>query len=300
MIKRFFFLFGLLLLTGGGWWARKVSRQIWNRKDQFNLALVQPQEVFLLALSPEQKTAFLVRFAADLWVEAAGGYGEFKLDKIDDLARQEKKSDLILRTVENNFGFPLDFLFFTDQRKFNFSSQRPFASLRGFLKRLAFGSSFPLAERINLLLVSWSLKDRLLVTQFLEGKEEGFLRKDGENWYLDQEKWDDWASVFLADAAFQEENLAVGVYNTGAQSGLAEKTARLLTNGGMIVVAVRDDSRSVANCLVALRQESYWESKTVKEIRRLLPDCQVEVVEATAFKDSTQINIYLGKEFGRN
>jgi len=286
----------------------KTRGKIWNRHSQFNLALASPLKIFLLTVNPAQETAFLISFPGDLGVEAFGGYGTFGMDKIDDLARQEGKQNLASKTLEYNFGFPLDFWFFSDFDKDRFLSslslekgKDAFSLIRSQLFRLSFSlKKISFSDRINLFLMSAFLQNRFLLKEIIGGDDKGFLSKTEGGHELNKENWDNWSSIYLADPALRDERLLLGIYNVAARSGLAAEIAQVLTNEGMTVGVVRDSQQKVDNCLIVFKKKEYYRTRTFSRLQGLFSSCEVKVVPGEVFENSTEINIYLGEKFLRN
>jgi len=282
--------------------------KIWNRYDQFNLALAYPQRIFLLTVNPAQETAFLISFPGDLKVKAFGGYGIFGIDKIDDLARQEGKQNLTSKTLEYNFGLPLDFWFFFDFDKNLFSSSLPFeeekdlfSSVRNQLFRLSFSlKRISFSDRVNLFLTSVFLRNRFLIKETVGGNDKRFLSKTEEGYGLNKEVWDNWSSTYLADPALRNERLLLGIYNAAGHPGLATEIAQVLTNEGMAIGVVRDSQQKVDNCLIAFKKKEYYQTRTFSRLQGLFSSCEVKIMPEEVFDNSTEINIYLGKKFLEN
>jgi len=276
-------------------WLIKIKPSLWRRQYQFNLALVGPNNLILLAADPMQKTAFGALFPGNLLVESFGGYGQLRVGKIDDLALQEGEESIIPKTIEQYFGFPLDFWIYEPAR---FDDEGiNLKSIKRRIKGLIFSTQkLSFSDRINLFYLSHFLSDNRLLWQFNQNGME-FCQEQEDVYSLDREKWDDWASVYLADSTLKDERIAVGVYNAAGSAGLAREFARVLTNAGLVVVATKDTDRLVENCLVGLKSEQVKRSRAFARLNRLTRECQVEVLSAKEFVDSTRINVYLGENF---
>lgn len=291
--KGFFILFLLLVFL----WVFFSFYRLWGARyrgeRRFNLFLQFKNRSFLLSLSPERRMVVVVSFPNQMLVEAFGGYGEFRLDKLLPLANQEKKEELFSKSLEYFFGFSLDYWFAFPREVLKGDDLEDLKkNLIEKTRFLFLASGYQAVDRINLFNFNRFLRRRFLSWELFEAEKEGWVVDNR----LQRAVWDDWASVYLADDRVKEEGLAVGVYNTTQRKGLAREVARILVNLGVRVVKVGNASKKVGECLVGIKESKIQESVTFKRIRDLL-DCPFLLLPSSDFVDLTDINVYLGKEF---
>jgi hypothetical protein len=237
----------------------------------------------------------VVDFPNQMLVDAFGGYGRFRLNKLLGLARQENKPDLFPKSIEYYFGFPLDqwFVFPKDKLPVEKGEFRSFLVKKTRLLFLTSPKHLGLTDRLSLFNFSRFLNKRSFSWQIFDASEEGWLTDDNR---LKKPVWDSWAEAYLADGIIKNEDLDVGVYNTTEKTGLAQQTARMLRNSGMRVVKVGNADKRVGECLIGLASEGIRKSITFRRLSGLL-GCQVVVLPTREFVDLTDINIYLGDAF---
>ncbi|MCD6225809.1 hypothetical protein J7J95_01870 [bacterium] len=291
MIKKIFagLLVVLFLIVGGLVW--KSRGEAWDKKTQFNLVLAYPQKTVFLVITPQQKSALAVVFPSSVRVEAFGGYGTFRLDKIDDLGRQEGKRELLRKTIQFSFGFPVDFYHSFSSP---FSQEESFALFRKQLMKLVFSwQPLSLSKRITLWEIARFLQDRFLVKELIFAEEKGFL--SGEN--LKRKDWLTWKANHLSDPLLREEGVLIGIYNCGGETGLGKKVAHALSGVGMNVAVVKDSQREVKPCLVLFSSEEKTETKTVRRLHEFFDHCQWRRGEGREFGDGVDVAVFLGKGF---
>ncbi|MFH1601416.1 MAG: hypothetical protein ABIB61_00475 [Candidatus Shapirobacteria bacterium] len=293
MKRKIVFFLCLVIIAFVFYWFKAIAPQLWSSQRQYNLVLLGTKDLVLLSCDPVNETSFFVSFPLDLSVESFGQYGEFKISKLTGLALQEKEPGIVPKTIEYNFGLAVDLWVSHNQ---DWVGDR-LGFVRGQLNKLAIlGKHLSFSERINLLKVSRFLGQGHLVWESKEGQRE-FSTKEGEILKLNQETWDTWASVYLADPVLKKEKIPIAIYNTTSVEGWGGKLERVLTNMGMSVVVVKDSSREEESCLLGLDSASQKGSWTYKRLVNVISPCREQVLSGDEFKDPTQINIYLGENF---
>jgi len=292
------FILGALV----SWWLGIVKPNLWMQEHQFNFTLLSENRIILVTIDPEKETVFAVTFPKNLLIETFGNYGEVRVGKLKDLAFQEKKEIIIPKSLEYFFGFPLDFWFYRENESVDFSLLKAGEGVGRIKKEvdsLLFSTQkITISERINLWRVRNWLGKRHLVSQIEKG-EEKFCQEEGGFYQLNQEVWDNWASIYLADPGLKNEHLSIGVYNLSGVEGLAGKLARILTNSGMFVAAVKDQKVDNQNCLLGIKSLGIKETLTFRRLTGLIDDCEIKLLPEKDFIDSTEINIYLKESFAK-
>ncbi len=303
MKKKTIFLLAIISIGLVGWWLKIIKPNLWSQDYQYNFALLSKKRVSITTIDPQKNTIFSVIFPKNLLVESFGNYGEVRVSKLNELALQENQGLLVSKSLEYFFGIPLDFWFFLEEEELaDFEALGVGEGLAGVkeeVSNIIFSTQkMSLLDRINLWRVRSWLRKRHLITESKRGEEE-FCEKEGDFYKLDEEKWDNWASVYLADPILKDEHLPIGIYNSSEIKGLAGRLARILTNSGLFVAVVRDSQLEGGSCLLGLKSSELKNSLTYRRLLGLIDDCEVKVLKEREFSDSTKINIYLKENFSK-
>ncbi len=302
MKKKFLIFLALVILCLGFWWFKIIKPNLWDGKRQFNLGLFSENALVLISADPVNKTAFAVFFPGNLLVKTFGNYGEVRIGKLNELAFQEKEELIVPKTIEYYFGFPLDFWSYLEKSEFAYPQkdlENGLPIVKSAIKDLSFSKTkLSFSQRINLWKIYQSLRNHRYIIQLKRGDED-FSEKKDDFYHLKQDVFDSWASIYLADSFLKDEQLAIGIYNVAGIGGLAKELARILTNSGMLVVAVKDSEQVEKACLLGIKSKEVKESWTYQRLARLIKNCEIEVLGEEEFGDSTQINVYLGETFNK-
>ncbi|MBL7078397.1 LytR C-terminal domain-containing protein [Candidatus Shapirobacteria bacterium] len=302
MKKNFLIILALVILTLTVWWFKAIKPNLWNGKRQFNLSLFSEDTLVLVSNDPINRTVFVVFFPGDLLVNTFGNYGQLRLSKLSELAFQEEEELIVPKTIEYCFGFPLDFWSYLEKSQLSYPQEEledGLGIVKKAIKDLLFSRKrLSFSQRVNLWKINRWLASHRPVIQIKKGDKDFFEKKD-DFYRFNQEAWDDWASIYLADPWFKNEQLAIGIYNAAGISGLANELARILSNSGMLVVAVKDREQKEQTCLLRIKSEQVKKSWTYQRLVNLIKNCEIKISGEEEFGDSTQINIYLGETFNK-
>jgi hypothetical protein len=111
--------------------------------------------------------------------------------------------------------------------------------------------------------------------------------------FLDTQRLDVLLKGKFEDEAVRGEAITVGVYNTTTTPALGTYAARILTQEGVLVVAVGNNTESEVKGCVVEGSEPNLETRTARVIAELF-DCDTT---ATDVQERADLNVKLGEEF---
>ncbi len=202
--------------------------------SRYNFIVFKPLTFY--SLDPKELTAVKIDLPSGLYVDAAFGYGPYKLKSLFELGELDKRGGKVLAaTVSEILGVPVD----------------------GFVDELSIKKSYQ--TNLNFFdfgLIGFNLlkirADKIRDLNFgkLDVLTDLVLADGSTVQTFDFQKFD-----FLTRGSFNEtrlilENLDVEVLNAGEVSGLGNKTARILSNMGLKVVNVANAEIPIGDCEV--------------------------------------------------
>lgn len=288
--KSIFFCFFLILALSFGLFLG-MSRSKIKDISRVNFILKNKNSLLLVSLgNPENKDkAFLIRLPQEKKIQLTRGFGEYPLGSIYSLGELEGKGEaLLLESLQNYFGLPLDGYFFAPEYDASFSNK---AEVGQFLSNSLFKkikSDFSFSDRLRLSrrLAFFSEADFIS----FDLSQEKFLNQEGQ---FDLPQIDSFLEKYLVDNKLSSENLALAVYNAADLSGLAGQAARLLVNSGGRVVTI-GNANLRENILIRANRQAL-NSYTFKKIRRFFPGADWEEGEVEGGR--ADLAVYLGKAY---
>lgn len=253
MIKWVLTLIFFILLVGIGWRiAGAFKNSVWDGKNRLNLVLnIKPTS--LVSFDPGSQSIDFLIIPNGTYIEAVGGYGPYRIEKIYSLAEVEGKGmELISKSLETYFGLPVDGWLVGNEELTN--------GVKQLLSRLFF-QAFKNTSLTNL--SRWDLVRLWLMTNRTRAHRVGtinlgettvaekFTLPDGvQATRIDDQRLSRVISNLFTDERIRQENLAIALMNASGETGLAAKGAKLVGNIGGRLVEVGDWSEKLEICQI--------------------------------------------------
>jgi anionic cell wall polymer biosynthesis LytR-Cps2A-Psr (LCP) family protein len=219
--------------------------------------------VIVASWSLSDKTLTLISFPSDMLAEGTHGYGTYSLASFWRLGEIDKKDGTVLaESISEALGIPVTgyiwpktgvFAYGTDAfvtAKSVFSLRNIFGLLEG-----RYRTNIPFRVFINL---AWTLNfsrpDRVSTYDFTNNPatvaQDSVLPDGSTVKILDSQRLDAQLNTVFEDESVRRESVTVAVYNTTSMPSLGNRVGRLLTNLGVSVVIVGNDTPEVNACTV--------------------------------------------------
>ena len=251
----------LILLVGFGYKiSGSIGKSIWDGKNQINLAF-DAQPVAIASFNPQENSANILIIPNGTLVEAAWGYGPYRVESLFGLGELDGRGGEVLTTsLQEYLGIPID-------AYASVENARPEWSRGGKIKDFIIENIWSLLKnggKTNL--TKWDLA-RLWwkINNIPEDKIKIFD--------LDPQLLEQIISGFAIDEKIKEEDLAIAVLNATDQPGLATKGLRLARNIGGRVIGIGETENfqfPISNFQCQIRSKKiYKNSYTVKKLSKI-------------------------------
>ena len=205
--------------------------------------------------NPADRTLTLITLPSDIAAEGTHGYGIYSLAAFWRLGEIDKKDGTVLaETLSEALGVPIDG--YIGPKTGGNISQSVFLikNICGFLGG-AYRTNIPLNTFISL---AWMLNvqrpHRVNTYDFTRNPSDiaqNAVLPDGSTMrILDPQRLDSQLKSVFEDESLRRESVTVAVYNTTDMPSLGNRVGRLLTNLGVSVVTVGNDTPEVNACTV--------------------------------------------------
>ncbi len=262
-------VFILLIFLGGIAWqmTRFFKDSVWDGRSRLNLVLYA-EPISLASLDTSSQTISFLVIPDGTYIEAAGGYGPCRVEKIYPLGELEDRGiELLAASFETYFGLPVDgWLRVEEEWRLDET------------KRLFSGSiSLVFKDQSRTNLSYWDLTRLWLMVNRTRGHKietvnlgettvaEEFTLPDGTKARkVDSQRIGRIMSNLFTDERLRQEDLAIAVMNASGETGLAADAARLVTNIGGRLVEVGDWPEKLEDCQIkttAATKKSYTSQK---------------------------------------
>jgi LytR cell envelope-related transcriptional attenuator len=247
------------------------------------------RETYILVSSPmivaswsdADRTLTLISFPSDILAEGTHGYGNYSLAAFWRLGEIDKKDGTVLaESMSEALGIPVtgyigprsgmvmsgDTL---SAVKSTFSTKNIFGLLGGMYRtNIPLRTFITLAWRLN-----FSRPDRVNTYDFTGNSSavavDSILPDGSTVQILDPQRLDAKLRSVFEDETVRRESVTVAVYNTTGMPSLGNRVGRLLTNIGVSVVTVGNDTPEIDTCTVGGR-DSALKSKSAEVIIAVL------------------------------
>lgn len=252
--------------------------------------------------SGTDRTLTLISFPADLVSEGTHGYGTYSLTAFWRLGEIDKKDGTVLsESISEALGIPIDGYIGPKTGEFPYRNDAYTTTKTVFSFRNIFSASrtnIPFRTHIGLAwLLNFSRPDRVKTYDFSKNQAavaaDSVLPDGSTVKILDPQRLDAQLNTVFEDEAVRRESITVAVYNTTNMPSLGNRVGRLLTNLGVSVVTVGNDTPEVDTCTVT-GSESILKSKSAQVIVSVL-GCKPLVGEATR----ANLLLRIGKSYAK-
>jgi len=261
-----------ILIVGVSWRAYgDFKNSVWDGKNRLNLVLnITP--ISLVSFDAGSQTISFLTIPDGTYIEAAGDYGPYRIEKIYSLGELEDRGiELLAASLETYFGLPVDGWI---------EAEREWQGVDGAKQLLSGLIGLRLKEKSLTNLSRWDLVRLWLMVNRTRGHKievidlgettvaEEFNLPDGtQAKRIDNQRISRIISNLFTDYQLRQEDLAIAIMNAGGETGLAAKAARLVANIGGRLVEVGDWQEELAECQIKttpLAKKTYTSQKFAK------------------------------------
>lgn len=305
-----FVFYGILalILMGVGWRLyASLKTSVWDGRSRINLVF-RSKPLFIASLEPSEAVMDLLVVPDGTFIEAAHGYGPYRVEVIYSLGELEGKGEALLAdSLQEYLGVPLDAYVSPDKKELiidNFNKTVKIKTqILGVMMGLFKGEGKTNLSRWDLLRLWWEtvrLKNsKINVVNLSEtsASSEATLPDGTKATKIEPERLDRIVNRLFVDEKIRAEDLTLAVLNSTGKSGLANQGARLIANiGGRVVkVGEIEGMAGIEKCQIR-SEEKQRETYTVRKIREIF-DCQWsrEKIEG----QRTEVVIILAEDYWR-
>lgn len=289
---------GLSVKYAWGKWEDSIS--YWNGETRRTLVILidQDEAIGAIVVSMEAVTnsLFIMKLPNNLMLEVSNNYGNYQINSLLGLAKQEFNWKLIPNTYANLLGVPIDdwFVWGENVNCEIVNSECVSKLLASDLIRDNHESSLSILTRWRMSDIIKKLKiNEVLVDGALVSWKNEFEAPDG-NWELiyAQEFVDTRLAGKFVDNFIVNESLSWEIVNTTTINGLAGKTGRILNGMGGRVVRLNTIDTLLENCLIRVNNQ-VLNTYTINKVTNYW-GCRVESVQGV---DRVDAELWLGNGF---
>lgn len=268
----------LILLLGISWRIYSAFRHsVWDSKNRLNLVLnVSP--ISIVSFDPHSQTINVLTIPDGTYIETAGDFGPYRIEKIYPLGELENKGvELLSTSLESYFGLPIDGWLTARIRVEETKPKQFLSELIVLAIKDRYLSNLSRYDLARLWLMTKQTKAHKIKIVDL-GKTtvaEDFKLPDG-TWAkkIDEQRISLIINNLFSDSRIRQEDLAIAIMNGGAKAGLATKAARLVGNIGGRLVEVGDWPEKLESCQVKAIPEAK-KSYTCQKLLKVF-DCHYQ------------------------
>lgn len=289
---------GLVVLAGRVWYSGRVG-------VARSAVLVAAAPVQLWSWNREDNSFVVTLFPSEAVVDAVGGYGKYSLAALWKLGFIDKKEgDVLADTLANTIAVPVPWFLGKDKTTLPVTDDpikyaKTAFSFRGFFPYLLgrISTNMPIGQFVSF---AWALSQARpdaivtydLVKRPVTARE---LLPDGSTQeIIDIQQLDVVLKSAFESEAVRGERQTVAVYNTTTTPFLGSQAARVLTNQGILVVAVGNEPEELERCSVS-GLKTALSTKTAVLAKELFSCEFVETKEA----QRADLIVRLGREYAK-
>lgn len=249
----------VIILAIGAWILLPRSSSPYGRETY----ILVSDPMVVVSWNPSDRQLTLISFPSDVAAQGTHGYGIYSLAAFWRLGEIDKKDGTVLsESLSEALGIPVTGYIgpktglFTARDTVLATTKATF-SLRNLFGSIGVGyrTNIPLRQFIGLAwMLNFSRPDRVNTYDFthkLAAVSQDSVLPDGSILRLvDPQRLDAQLDTVFEDESIRRESVTVAVYNTTVMPSLGDRVGRLLTNLGVSVVTVGNDTPSVDRCTV--------------------------------------------------
>lgn len=233
--------------------------------------------MIIASWSDADRTLTLISFPSDIAAEGTHGYGTYSLAAFWRLGEIDKKDGTVLaESMSETLGIPVTGYigpktgeFISNEALTAAKSIFSLKNIFGFLGGI-YRTNIPFNKFIGLAwLLNFSRSDRVNTYDFTRNTvtvAQNSALPDGSSvWILDPQRLDAQLRTLFEDESVRRESVTVAIYNTTSMPSLGNRAGRLLTNVGVSVVTVGNDTPEIDTCTVT-GSEKAMKSKSAQVI----------------------------------
>lgn len=268
------------------------------------------RETFILVSDPmivvslANRTVTLILLPSDIAAEGTHGYGTYSLAAFWKLGEIDKKDGTVLaETVSEAFGIPVTGYIgpktgLFEYRDTAFATVKAVFSLGG-----RYRTNIPFKKFIDLAwFLNFSRPARVNTYDFTRNSsavaQESVLPDGSSVRILDPQRLDAQLKTVFEDALIRRESVTVAIYNTTSMPSLGGRVGRLLTNLGVSVVTVGNDTPEIDTCTLT-GSDTALKSKSAEVILSIL-GCKPETGDTSRADLILKIGRAYAKRFRPN
>jgi len=204
------------------------------------------------------RTLTLISLPSDIAAEGTHGYGTYSLAAFWRLGEIDKKDGTVLgESVSEALGIPIDGYIGPKTGKFAYGNDAltTTKAIFSFPNSIwgRYRTNIPLGKFITLAwLLNFSRPARVNMYDFTQNSsavaQESVLPDGSSVRILDPQRLDAQLKTVFEDAPIRRESVTVAIYNTTTMPSLGGRVGRLLTNLGVSVVTVGNDTPEIDTC----------------------------------------------------
>lgn len=200
------------------------------------------------------RTLTLILLPSDIAAEGTHGYGTYSLAAFWRLGEIDKKDGTVLaESISETLGIPIDGYIGPKTGLFDYHNDALVTTKATFSLGKRYRTNIPFKKFIDLAwLLNFSRPGRVNTYDFTRNSsavaQESVLPDGSSVRTLDPERVDGQLKTVFEDEQIRRESVTVAVYNTTEMPSLGGRVGRLLTNLGVSVVTVGNDTPEIDMC----------------------------------------------------
>lgn len=290
--KKWLILLALLGLGVGVYWvAQRGDKNVtgynsWSglRPYRWLVLTKDPsQPMWLFEYTPVGGTLVAVLIPADIMMETAGNYGNFRTGSLRGLGEQDDLGLMVVtNTLMRQLGIGIQTAVIQEKRIESKEAVNTViaASLLSLIKQQVQQDPARLATTLRLgwLVHRMDQTKRLVYAADQIGVTQDSLDVDGAMIrQLDKPAWDAWWDKLHTRIILSQERISVAVENNTGVSGAAAAAGRVLSRDGYEVIAVTDGRNTLPRTLVVVESEALLTGPASESIRWIFPEADWRV-----------------------
>lgn len=278
------------------------SQSKWSGSERINLILTDRQ-ANLVSFSPDEGELTIISLPQETRIGVVHGYGDYPLGSLRKLEIQEKRKDLLVESLKENFGIPIDGWVETagSEQQLADSGQHTVASKEEILTRLRsqmLGGGRSNLTSVDLFRLWWGIRglrfDKIKTVDLVKTNSltTQVLADQTQALEINNSNLDERFQRLFFEPLLRQERLGIEVLNATMHPGLGERAARIVNNMGGEVLIVGNSDKQIKKCQASSTKEKK-ESYTVKKLEKVF-NCDWEEKKE---EGRAEITLILGEDY---